>query len=1731
MSLQQGRLASASTSTDARNQYLPGPPPVAPPPPPQPAGMMSLPPPPPRPPPSQQSHGLIPPPPPGPYPGPPQNNSSLSTSWMGQGWNRVGIPPPPPPPVPTNHPSTVHYNTASVGSQLQPPPYPASRYENLQSEQPLTSATYIPGGDSFGPGVGIPGLHSSQISGFSSSDYEIGPETSSSGNVSGNLDLRSLDPADVELPAFEGTPTNGQRQPQLYIRSPESRDWQSAGPLTATKQHATAYEVELAATQRSGASSLLSGQSIVRNVESSWSAERVQNWLSQNGFSNDWQQTFKMLGVQGATFLDLGQANNGRGNLEMMHNTVYPALRVQCEESGTGWDQPRERDEGKRLRRLVRRIAEGNTHNELRLGHTRNSSVQLMSGAGSEVVLEGSPNLDTPNSTGAGEESPILSTNFRYPTSATSTRSMASFRANVYGNTKAAFSESNVAEHSHTSVRQGVTREILRDVNGPSLRRHSPSSSAEVNREGPIRVSRDNNSQSNSPAAQSATIFSAAGNASSSSLSRYEHQKTNSADSQGSSGPGATAPRSMWYDRKRGEDGSRPPPLEVTSKCSGETPHSAREHGKGFLNKFRKRRKDESSQMLVDDQNPDSPTSPISHRHVAASPPFTRLSFENSDTSLDRPPSVSINLEDKSRDQKNRRISTERKYIFATPDRYNYRLIDVTFIEDASALRECICHFLNILDGENARFFLTEAGQADHDEALTDTMLHYYRRTKADSKGSLKFLVRAGSLPPSAASASLSSSFGLGLYDVNSQNLPSPTFRRIHDEVSLPKNAPKTSSSASSPKVPPDSPPPNTHKDRSRTTEGTSTSEGLAPLGKDEPLQLEIEDYRKEVEKKQKAYLESRHTKSRRRSPIEHTLSGIRRDKVIDFDIPRTSPYEDKKQELLVPLRKPPPAPAESSTLIKANSLSRKAGEKLRADSIMKRRSAGETSLDEIDERGRRRAVAPSPSVSADISLQLIGSGPLRDHFSRSHTLMSMDRKENSGREGETNSVNSRPQRALKSIDFGGKDDSRNSSPTGSPRSPGFTHGKNNMVFKIPEYEDATLDGSVACQPSQLPLARPAHPSIEQLRRPSPQVSPSTANPPQRQASVISRRSYGPAYTFDETEVKFNGTTKQPELDADSDSDDGLFAKPIPAKVEEKPSTAGSGLAENPPLDLDTRGQKVRSVTFAATPETAIVEPVSASDLEINGYTANGPESATQALSPDSSKLGRRKSLLMRDDVWANRPPMEALINDLDIYFPNIDLDQPVLEEPAESPPASPSGMLPEFKDETSYLARKISRSEERSLNYPAFSSDRALSYIARPLSIATQAIEEEPSESDTLGSDESTLRSLSNTRSIAQQYVRRSGGLGRMKSIREVAKGANQGIRRQTTKSLVMKSSGDLSRRKSTKMFGANIVQINPGRGSRMSLIEAVSREPLSKRSNTYRVIRGQLIGKGTYGRVYVGINATTGEVLAIKQVEVNPKAAGQDKEKIKDMVASLDREIDTMQHLEHPNIVQYLGCERKEFSISIFLEYISGGSVGSCLRKHGKFEERVVSSLTRQVLAGLSYLHGQGILHRDLKADNILLDADGTCKISDFGISKRSNDIYGNDATNSMQGSVFWMAPEVIRSQGQGYSAKVDIWSLGCVVLEMFAGRRPWSKEETIGAIYKLGSLNQAPPIPDDVSSSISAEAVGFMWDCFTVDPGERPTADTLFEHHAFCKVDPYYNFLDTELHAKIREIKEFR
>ena len=584
-----------------------------------------------------------------------------------------------------------------------------------------------------------------------------------------------------------------------------------------------------------------------------------------------------------------------------------------------------------------------------------------------------------------------------------------------------------------------------------------------------------------------------------------------------------------------------------------------------------------------------------------------------------------------------------------------------------------------------------------------------------------------------------------------------------------------------------------------------------------------------------------------------------------------------------------------------------------------------------------------------------------------------------------------------------------------------------------------------------------------------------------------------------DAEVAFSALAPSPAKiapaveDSDDDSDEGLFAIPLAGKRKGKTDARkGDRLIDNqskrPSLTVNTSrngSRKQLSVSFTS--------PVPLDGFSATESVEGGPRLQSSRrrtpITPRSGgfddddrevKVNRRKSFIEKD-VWANRPPTDALINNLDDFFPNLDLDQPVLDEGEVA--ASPISEVDESQEQGEPLTG-LSR------NHSSF--DRPHSNIETRLPPPPIPSSSQPSlyntDGDTLGSDESTLKAGDRPTSVAARSMRRSGGLGRMKSIREVARGAHEANKRHTAGATASGNvASSILRRKSTKMFNANIVQIQADRRGSV-ILPSIPQDTIPKRQTTFRWFKGQLIGKGTYGRVYLGMNATTGEFLAVKEVEVNPKAAAGDKAKMREMVAALDQEIDTMQHLDHVNIVQYLGCERKETSISIFLEYISGGSIGSCLRKHGMFEESVVSSLTRQTLSGLAYLHREGILHRDLKADNILLDLDGTCKISDFGISKKTDNIYGNDKSNNMQGSVFWMAPEVIRSQGEGYSAKVDIWSLGCVVLEMFAGRRPWAKEEAVGAIYKIAN-GETPPIPEEIQDTLGPLAVAFMMDCFQV------------------------------------------
>ena len=1832
-----------TTTMMDRQPYIPGPPPA----PQQSSHMVSLPPPPPRPP-AMNAHGMVIPPPPGPPPG-----SSLgpSSAWGGQAWGRsqghLPILPPPPPMAPSSqhtpyNPSQNYQNGQPAPLAIPPPP--------PQSEPPpLTSATYIPFGESFGPGVGIPPLHSHQQPSFNRND-------SSEFFVSADAAKLAADQRFFNGPSSAISPTKEQgfnnhqynqsmpqtpltRHHQFILPTRDAQDSASSAPPVQTLQNAppqsqtTPQDVTTMSGHHHTGSSTSPALVSPSDPIVQWPIERVLIWLAANSFSNDWQEAFKHLNIQGADFLELGRGTGGRGNFGMMHQKIYPRLARECTKSGTGWDQARERDEGKRMRRLIRKIADhidGPKFTQVRRGST-----QILPGASTDAPTENSPNLgyrdgfiNTPSTAGGGDESPGRQS-FRSPGPGPTRRMMSNHRSStapVYVNGSGIASEPNIGEGVQpTQQRTGFTRSILNGINDAASKRHSPNTSGDNSAGGfagssflsdAVRPCYDASPKGGSPSAQHAVLSTSAGSGGTLSAppyGRYGHRKNGSTDSVASSNAVSStsnllrsnlnsenATSSKSQTRRFGQDGHRPPTLEVAGRQnSNDAPASAKEPSRGFLDRFRKRKKDDSAHPSPEDHNLESPTSPLNFRHVPPTLPFARAGMNSSSTSLDRPSSTSTMAEQDRfaiRDRAMTRQTHGRKYVLATPDHWNYRLVDITEADSADALRESIGKALGVPEGDSIQVSLTETGQFDSEEPLNDTMLMVSRHTKADAIGTLKFFVRW--IPASAThSAPSSAGLGIGLPPRGFQTSPSGSSfpRKALDEEGIarlrvngqvrsrspPINSrqstlkPVNTPARDTPALSADNSNLGTKADlatrprqdsvttrflefKSAYDNGTLTEENW-----DAWLKSAVEDHRLEAEKKEKAGQVEKQS-GRKEPPPEISTTSIKRDGVIDFDVPRTSPYEDKKIETLVPLRKPPPAPAESNTLTKANSLSKRTSEKLRSSlsgqgaDAPKRRSLGDAIAEENIERGRRKAVAATPSVSAGIAvLANAGSKPNSiggstiapvDDGSTVGSLggstvgsfddprvPSSDSTNMLSRDGGSSDLSGKPSRALQSVDFGGNGSRRNS-PGGSPRSPGFTYGKNNMLFKVPDYEEDLPKEDNSRKPN-LSASIPKNPSIESLQRgPSPAISPSSAAP-SRKASVMSRRSYGPAFTFKENEIKFDQKPRLEE-ESDNDSDDGLFAVPL-AKSTAAKSTAvrndsgdEAGVQRRPALTLNTESQaqrrmKGRSVTFK-TPETASTsgaQSMETPELDSEGHSVqlrtegSIPESASSvtgsARSPDAnSKLLRRQSFA-REDVWANRPPVEDLLDNLDAYFPNLDLDQPVVEDLVGSPPGSPNSTIEQNPMDTA-----ISDPDAPTRRLHTSLYDRM-----RPMSIAEESIAEEP---DTLGSEDSTLKSRATMQTIAQRSMRKSGGLGRMKSIRDVARNAYGSTQKRNTQPSINAKSGDIVRRKSTKMFGANIVQIKPGRGSRVSLIEAVPQN-LPTGQNSFQIARGELIGKGSYGRVYLGVNLTTGDLLAVKQVEVNQKIAGQDKDKMKEMVGALDQEIDTMQHLEHPNIVQYLGCEKKEYSISIFLEYIPGGSIGGCLRKHGKFEESLVSSLTRQTLSGLAYLHTEGVLHRDLKADNILLDTDGTCKISDFGISKKTDNIYGNDITNSMQGSVFWMAPEVVRSQGQGYSAKVDIWSLGCVVLEMFEGRRPWSKEEAIGAIYKLGSLNQAPPIPEGVSNAISAQAYAFMLDCFTIDPTERPTAETLLKQHPFCRPDSNYNFLDTDLHSKIREIKD--
>jgi len=261
-------------------------------------------------------------------------------------------------------------------------------------------------------------------------------------------------------------------------------------------------------------------------------------------------------------------------------------------------------------------------------------------------------------------------------------------------------------------------------------------------------------------------------------------------------------------------------------------------------------------------------------------------------------------------------------------------------------------------------------------------------------------------------------------------------------------------------------------------------------------------------------------------------------------------------------------------------------------------------------------------------------------------------------------------------------------------------------------------------------------------------------------------------------------------------------------------------------------------------------------------------------------------------------------------------------------------------------------------------------------------------------------------------------------------------------------------------------------------------------------------LVGAGSFGTVYRALDTTNNQSIAVKEIRLqhieNPQRAKKELE-------ALEREIRVMQKLTHPNIVKYLGYQRGEGTFNIIMEFVSCGTVGSVLKTFGPLQPIQAALFTKHVLAGLQYLHSKRIAHRDLKGDNLFVDVDGTVKLGDFGTAKELQTIKST-AFNSIAGTPYFMAPEVVKNGGHGLEA--DIWSVGCCVIQMLGGQPPFKNfENQITVMFQVSKGEIEPQIP----KGIPDDARDFILKCCQVDPKARPTVTELLAHPWLASAPP--------------------
>ncbi|XP_051117545.1 serine/threonine-protein kinase BLUS1 [Andrographis paniculata] len=256
--------------------------------------------------------------------------------------------------------------------------------------------------------------------------------------------------------------------------------------------------------------------------------------------------------------------------------------------------------------------------------------------------------------------------------------------------------------------------------------------------------------------------------------------------------------------------------------------------------------------------------------------------------------------------------------------------------------------------------------------------------------------------------------------------------------------------------------------------------------------------------------------------------------------------------------------------------------------------------------------------------------------------------------------------------------------------------------------------------------------------------------------------------------------------------------------------------------------------------------------------------------------------------------------------------------------------------------------------------------------------------------------------------------------------------------------------------------------------------------------------VGEGVSATVYRALCVPLNEIVAIKVLDL---------EKCNSDLDGIRREVQTMILIDHPNLLRAHCSFATGHNLWVVMPFMAGGSCLHIMKSAYPegFEEHVIATLLRDVLKALVYLHAHGHIHRDVKAGNILLDADGTVKLADFGVAACMYDTGDRQRSrNTFVGTPCWMAPEVMQ-QLHGYDFKADIWSFGITALELAHGHAPFSKYPPMKVL--LMTLQNAPPGLDyERDKRFSKSFREMVATCLVKDPKKRPSSEKLLKHPFF-------------------------